>query len=600
MYSIMNIHEDCKMNAEAETNEPSTIATTFRLPIAYLEKSSIHELNKVVSDDLELVQIQDLSANDKNIYEHLFLPQHEYARNMITQWNQYYTSNQVFLNDTKKVVSSMDQYKERMNNTPYSIDCKKINHIWKNVREDPYFMEKYNYIDWQMFSQFNESASFLQCMTFVQVMSPAISFLLPILFLIFPFILLKIQGVPMTAESYVSSLKHIAKNHFIGKALVGMSSLSWDKLFYLAFLVAMYGFQIYQNVSICRRFYANVIQVNQNLLDLKEYVDYSLHSIEYFSDIVDTNTSTYGNFCNDMQECYSSLKQLQSDLNPIYPFELNISKFGEIGYMLKCYYQIHTNSAYASCIQYSVGFEGYINNLLGVHENLHSGTVSFASFNDQNNCTFKQQFYPVLSDSESVRNTCDFKKNMIISAPNKSGKTTILKTTAINIIFSQQVGCGFYQSASLTPYTHIHSYINIPDTSGRDSLFQAESRRCKEIIECIVENQDSNHRHFCMFDELYSGTNPTEASKAGYAFLQYLQEYSNVNYILTTHYLSICKQYKKSNVVQNYKMEVIVRPSGSLTYTYKLKKGMSRIKGGVRVLKDMNYPTKIIETIENM
>lgn len=130
------------MNAEAETNEPSTIPTTFRLPIAYLEKSSIHELNKVVSDDLELVQIQDLSANDKNIYEHLFLPQHEYARNMITQWNQYYTSNQVFLNDTKKVVSSMDQYKERMNNTPYSIDCKKINHIWKNVREDPYFMEK--------------------------------------------------------------------------------------------------------------------------------------------------------------------------------------------------------------------------------------------------------------------------------------------------------------------------------------------------------------------------------------------------------------------------------------------------------------------------
>ncbi len=102
-----------------------------------------------------------------------------------------------------------------------------------------------------------------------------------------------------------------------------------------------------------------------------------------------------------------------------------------------------------------------------------------------------------------------------------------------------------------------------------------------------------------MFDELYSGTNPTEASKAGYAFLEYLQQYSNVNFILTTHYLSICKKFKGASNVQNYKMVVTVNPDGTFNYTYKIKKGISNLKGGVRVLKDMDYPQQIINTIES-
>ena len=31
-------------------------------------------------------------------------------------------------------------------------------------------------------------------------------------------------------------------------------------------------------------------------------------------------------------------------------------------------------------------------------------------------------------------------------------------------------------------YSYLQLAVNIPDASGHDSLFQAESRRCKEII----------------------------------------------------------------------------------------------------------------------
>jgi DNA mismatch repair ATPase MutS len=148
------------------------------------------------------------------------------------------------------------------------------------------------------------------------------------------------------------------------------------------------------------------------------------------------------------------------------------------------------------------------------------------------------------------------------------------------------------------PYTHIHSYLNIPDTSGRDSLFQAESRRCKEIIDIIREQNPDKTRHFCTFDELFSGTNPHEASSAGHAFLSYLNTFKNVNFILTTHYLRICKQFKVSEHIQNYKMDVRISEDGTFKYTYKIKKGISSIKGGIRVLKDMDYPKEIIDLVE--
>ena len=35
-------------------------------------------------------------------------------------------------------------------------------------------------------------------------------------------------------------------------------------------------------------------------------------------------------------------------------------------------------------------------------------------------------------------------------------------------------------------------------------------------------------------------------------------------------------------------------------YTYKLKKGISNIKGGVKILKDMNFPKEIILNSEKI
>lgn len=595
------MNESVMEQEQAEARRKKDIETTisqqiqeFNMPISYLDDCDVYSLSDVVATDMELV-----SSSTTPMYEYMFLPQNAFARHTMPLWKKQYTTNAGYLNDTKNLLTKLKLHKREPVDTD-PLQCDKIAGIWRTLKNDTSFLEKYSFMEWDFVKHLNHSESFLQCISALNVMSPVMSLMIPVFVLIFPFLILKFQGIPLTFSTYLDTLKEITKNHFIGKSIFNLTSMKFDKMLYFIFSFAFYILQIYQNINGCLRFYRNIKMINENLLEMKKYVDYSIHKMDTFLDMA-APYCYYYKFCQNIVVNREHLHRLRTELGRVTEFQPNIMKFGETGYMLKCFYELHADAAYESGLRYSMGFLGYYDNLLGVCENLNRGHVSFATIaEDENICSFKHQYYPPLMHEDPVKNDCEFDKNIIISAPNKAGKTTILKTTTINIIFTQQLGCGFYESATLKPYSHIHSYLNIPDTSGRDSLFQAESRRCKEILDIIGEHGDeTKYRHFCIFDELYSGTNPEEACKAGCAFLKYLSKFSNVDFMLTTHYSSICRRFKKSTKIENYKMEVEIMEDGSFNYTYRLNRGISKIKGAVRVLKDMNYPKEIIDYIEN-
>jgi len=588
----------------------------FRLPITYLDTNLVHKLSPVVASDLELAcsTEPDESTNGLPMYEHLVLPKHDFAKQMIHEWKTHFTTDVAFLKDTQHVIQDTSIYLKNMENLEldnYAVDCKKMMEIWKDVKEDESFSEKYCYMEWNMLKHLNTSSTFLQCLSILNIASPLMSLLIPIIFLIFPFIILKIQKIPITFTVYMNILKDIAKNHFIGKTLFSMQSFTWDKMGYVLLTGFLYVVQIYQNIGACIRYYRNLRKITNHICELRQYLQYSISSMENFVEINRCRAS-YEPFCRDVSHHCVHLKTYYASILSIRPFGLNVAKFSEIGYMLKCFYELHTNIDYEHALQYSFGFEGYINNMLGVYENVVSKNVAFTEFDTKKSCHMKEQSYPPHAPVEDapvknrqiknkqVKNSCKFDKNMIITGPNASGKTTLLKTTTINVIFSQQFGCGYYKSCTLNPYTHIHSYLNIPDTSGRDSLFQAESRRCKEIIDIIRDNPtDLGCRHYCIFDELYSGTNPVEAAKSAFSFLTFLSKYENVDFILTTHYTSICKKLQKqSKRICNYKMDVDVGENGQFNYNYKLKKGISKIQGAKQILTEMNYPSEILQSFE--
>lgn len=585
------------------TDEPAVIPpihdSCFQLPIQYLDKKYIHSLSPIVIQDLELTETDAINKGQP-MYDILLQPKHEFAKEMIQKWSSSFTNHIPYLLESQQVITNTESYIAEMDKHPYTMDSDNIITIWKSVKEDPYFLEHYAYMEWELLKHLNDSSSFLQCTATIHLMSPIATFFFPILFLILPFFILKMQSVPIDFVTYIDVLKEISKNHIIGSTINSMQNISVNNVCYAFISIAFYFLQLYQNTVAILRFYKNISKIKKHLYDIKQYILYSIRSIDTFNQL-NEDLTYYKTFCQDAHVHEENLQRLYGHLCDITTDSFTLSQFQEIGYLLNCYYTIHSNPDYDASLRFSFSFEGYMNNILGLYENKKSAHIAFGSYDTETDTKITKQYYPPYVGKKHVKNDCHFDKNMIITGVNASGKTTILKTTSINIIFTQQFGCGFYDNFVLNPYTHIHSYLNIPDTSGRDSLFQAESRRCKEIIDTIGFNKtDTEKRHFCIFDELYSGTNPVEATKAAYAFLLYLSQFKNVNFVLTTHYNSICKKIKEEHNIRNYKMSVHETEDNKLIYTYKLKKGTCRIQGAIEILKSMNYPIEIINTINTV
>jgi DNA mismatch repair ATPase MutS len=225
-------------------------------------------------------------------------------------------------------------------------------------------------------------------------------------------------------------------------------------------------------------------------------------------------------------------------------------------------------------------------------------------------------YYPAHQREEAVINDCNLADNWIITGPNASGKTTYLKTAALNLIFTQQFGMGFYNHCVLYhPYTQFFTYLNIPDTSDRDSLFQAEVRRGKEILDSlktqeISKEEGGSHAHntFLLMDELFSGTNHEDAVQAAYGFLCYLGHPSRqqtMRFLLTTHFVEICDKIESTapHVAQNGKMMIEetgenIQEEEEIRYLYQFKEGISRLRCGIHILKQMNYPTEVMHYLK--
>jgi DNA mismatch repair ATPase MutS len=433
-------------------------------------------------------------------------------------------------------------------------------------------------------------------MSIYNIASPVISFFIPIIILIIPFFVIKLKGLTLTIPEYIEVLKTVISNHAIGKLFTEFNNVEFSQKIYLLVSAGFYVFSIYQNIMLFTRFNNNMIKIHKYFIDMKNYLTSTINSMENYLNY-SSCLHTHLNFNNVLVEKIKILTELKNKISNISEYKLSFKKIFEIGHILKYFYEIYENKEYNDALMYSFGFNGYVDCFEGLVNNIREKKINLAEFtNKKKKNSFKNNYYAVLKGSNPVKNTIKLEKNMIITGPNASGKTTVLKSVLINVILTQQFGCGFYDSAKLKPYKYIHCYLNIPDTSGRDSLFQSEARRCKEILDIIDDNKKDSH--LCVFDELYSGTNPDEAVIGSTAFMEYLAKNKYVTSMLTTHFIRVCEKLENNTNLTNYHMDV-TKKNNKITYNYLFKKGISKIKGGLNVLYDMNYPKEIIEnTIE--
>jgi hypothetical protein len=572
------------MTSNSKINE---INDFFKLPIYY--NTNKVELSKNIIDDLELIDTKDASCNP--IYSFCFDTDNDVSKKLNEQIVKYYTTDVDFLKDNQNLLK---EYKPlNVKYTDYSTNYSKIVDIWNEVKIDSGFKERYYFIEWELLEFLNRSEWFLQFLSIYNLLSPLISLLVPIIILIIPFFIIKMKGLQITINEYIDVLKTVANQNAIGKLfVVNFSDINAQEKFYILISAGFYLFSIYQNFNVCIRFNNNMKTIHNHFNEIRIYIEHTVNSMENYLKY-SIQLKSHIEFNEHIREKLNILKNMQNKIKTISDYNMfNFSKVKEIGYVFKCFYELHTDKIYDDTILYSLGFNGYMDCLKGLQNNILERKINFALFIDESKkSVFQNSYYACLKDLNPIKNTIKLKKNMIITGPNASGKTTILKSTLINILFTQHFGCGFYDSAKLKPFNNIHCYLNIPDTSGRDSLFQAEARRCKEILDVISVNPKETH--FCVFDELYSGTNPEEAEQSATAFMKYITKYKNVSCLLTTHFIKICKKLEKMQSIVNYKM-LTEKKDNHLEYKYILEQGISNVKGGIIVLKQMNYPKEIL------
>lgn len=577
----------------SQINTISEMNDYFKVPIFYNDKKV--KIKQNIVNDLELVQTIDASGCQP-IYNYFFNNDNDLSNKLIEQVSEYYTTDVTFITDNQELLKEYKKIDKKY--TEYSPNYTNILEIWNEIKCETDFKEKYYYVDWPMLEFLNKSEHFLQFMSLYNLASPIISLLIPVLILIVPFFIIKMKGLDLTVSEYVDVLKLLAQSHAIGKLFTQFNEVSFNEKIYLLISAAFYVFSIYQNVTVCLKFHSNMIKIHNHFNEINNYLDYTIKTMNNYLSY-STNLSSQNEFNIVLREKKKFIEDLRKKFSYITEYKLtSVRKLQEIGHVLKYFYELHDDKVYNDAIMYSFGFNGYIDCLEGLIINIEERKINFAAFiKDKKKTIFKNSYYAPLKDENPVKNTIKFKKNIIITGPNASGKTTTLKTTLINIIFTQQFGCGFYESAQLSPFKYVHCYLNIPDTSGRDSLFQAEARRCKDILDIVKTNEEE--RHFCVFDELYSGTNPDEAVTSATAFMNYLIKNQNVYCLLTTHFIKVCKNLKKNKNILNCHM-VTEKINNKLLYRYKLVEGISEVKGGITVLTEMNYPKEIIDnTIKN-
>jgi len=565
----------------------------FKFPI-YYNKEKV-EIKTHIINDLELVNAIDESC--KPIYTYCFDNDNDISKKLIEQISKYYTTDVNFLKDNQQLLREYKKIDTKY--TDHSLNYKNIVDIWNEVKLDSGFKEKYYYVDWEIIEFLNKSEMFLQFMSIYNLVSPILSLFIPIIILIIPFFIIKAKGLQLTFSEYIDVLKIVAHQNAIGKLFTtNFTEIQIQDKLYIIISAAFYLFSIYQNIMVCSRFHNNMTIIHNHFNEIKIYLTNTLRSMENYI-AYSSVLSTHLDFNNILREKIILLKNILHKISYVTEYNIcNVNKIREIGYILKYFYELHTDKTIDDAIMYSIGFNGYIDCIEGLINNIEDNKINFATFiNKSKKTSIKNNYYACLKNTNPIKNDIEFKKNIIITGPNASGKTTILKSVLINIIFTQQFGCGFYDSAKIKPFNHIHCYLNIPDTSGRDSLFQAEARRCKEILDIINSNKKNNH--FCAFDELYSGTNPDEAELSTTAFMSYISKYKNVHFLLTTHFIKVCKNLQKNTKIMNCHMDT-TKVNNRIIFKYKLLEGISEVKGGINVLYEMDYPKEIIDKSLNI
>jgi hypothetical protein len=310
---------------ENQNNEKHNyINDAFKIPICYNE--NVQKLNPYIVADLELVE--SIDKGETSIYENVFKPSNNASLQVIQQISQHYTTDVDYLKETQQLTNNINSEQLNTIHNKYNFSDFEINDIftlWEEIKGETGFCEKYLYIDWAFAKNFNNNSQFLQLMGLYNIISPILSLCLPIIVLIIPFVIIKLNKIKLGIKEYIDILKTLISNHAIFKIFTQFHEVDNGQKIYLVLSSAFYLFSIYQNILVCIRFYSNMQKIHNYLFKFKKYLEYTLDVMNYYSYNSDKLTK-YERFNTVLKENNHMLVCIYNELCKISPFNFSLLK----------------------------------------------------------------------------------------------------------------------------------------------------------------------------------------------------------------------------------------------------------------------------------
>lgn len=561
------------------------------------------KLNENVIKDLNIFNSNDL--NNNSVFNNIDKTNTLYGKYILKYWISSPTIDVKLLKNRQRNIKTIVKNTSLFNNlTEIFNNIKttesKVLWFWDKITDETKSLYDIVFFDIPYISNFlNNNNLILNVANIYKIfLTPTFSIFIPILSIILPYLLLVIFNKRVTFNGFIKFVFNIltstptifnilppqygTKAKYFSLFLAGIYGLLYIQSGYYSLRSAIDTNKIikilYYKISTIYNIFKNVINmrkiIDENKIKLNTFID---DDIEYFtnlfdSDILDTEYKLFNNKGKILSMYYNFINNKDKFIN--------ILKYiGEVDVYLSLskLYNDHKNSKNKYCfVKYIKSNKPYVSVKDIWHPNLNKN--------------------PTTNDIILGRKN----KNLLITGPNKSGKSIFIKSLATSIIFSQTIGITPAFKFTSTPFKTINSYLHIPDITGKASLFEAEMYRAKDhIVE--LNNMKDNEFSFIIMDEIFTSTNYIEGYSAAYSICKKLSNYNNSISIITTHFTGLNKIEKETNGnIVNYKFMINRDKDNNIIYEHKLRRGYSKQYIALELLKNNNFDKDVIDNAIKM
>ena len=266
---------------------------------------------------------------------------------------------------------------------------------------------------------------------------------------------------------------------------------------------------------------------------------------------------------------------------------------------------IYTVTEYVQPIQYDAQIIANIDCLLSFAETALKNNYCRPKINTNDIIDIKEGRHPVIESqmtpgNEYISNDIfldkDSQQIIIVTGPNMSGKSALLRQTALIVLMAQMGSYCPAKSAEIGIVDKIFTRVGASDNiSSGESTFMVEMNETASILNNISD------KSLVLLDEIGRGTSTYDGISIAWAITEYLHNNKRARpkVMFATHYHELIEMEEQYERIKNYHVSV-KEIDGRIIFLRKLTPGGSEHSFGIHVAKIAGMPPSVVNRANSM